>query len=788
MKETTLPREEIIKMIENGRWDDLYESIVDNKINKPNELIINGNNILHIAAIRGQTKFVERLFELCYSKDPNTSEESSDPLRELAKIECGINPDMPNRDGLPAIHLYYKYGGTSKKLLKLSSVCYLDKHYTSLLTYLIGSIDLLEVYVNSTIQKSCLQNVDLVGSDVQPHQNIYYLLIKQIKRVEDSKLKARYMKIVSHLMRNLTNKKAVHYAIAMDSMEVFDHLISEDLFDPMVRSTNNETPLINATTTKKEDFVSRILEEYHKLSQDPSYSELPTIKEYISLYRQFAENRPINICIRDRTYDILGIMIRYLKDYRKETGDESIHIETDEYNSTYLHTYLMREEPRELDPIDKKIISYLIKYTDLNQENYHGYTPGQLIFLKEFWKLDHIKECLKGRKIDLLKTDPDGHNIYSYVTKKDNAEFMRLTSELVMVTNTSGSSDETKSDLFDAEKIIDVVHRDTLKNKKGYGLFNPTQMNYVLFMLYLQQTHSNLFIPSRPYDVDKKNDDLYMMEMTSYPLSIIQDTMNDIQLSDHSRFYSYSPHMVTWHNAHLFLINPNLSAILKDQHEIDTELKRRFIMIKLLVVINENANHANCLIYDRKKREAWRFESYGLTDMVKDGEKLDMELENLLESVYGKIKYYGPSAYLANIKFQLADNEDFAIAKNLGDPGGYCLAWCVWFVDVICSNLKGDDDEPTVNYLMRNYITRERFGDILFERGKKRTPSARRLSSSVNIYLEYIRQYGHHLDAEKNLILKKMGVSSDAYYRFMVKSTEVAKIDRHLQLDRIKYD
>ena len=39
-----------------------------------------------------------------------------------------------------------------------------------------------------------------------------------------------------------------------------------------------------------------------------------------------------------------------------------------------------------------------------------------------------------------------------------------------------------------------------------------------------------------------------------------------------------------------------------------------------------------------------------------------------------------PHEYLQNVNFQqssLGDKE-----QNLGDPEGYCLAWCLWFLEL----------------------------------------------------------------------------------------------------------
>jgi ankyrin repeat protein len=793
-----LSKSDIIKLIEHNDWDRIYSAVVSGEIEKPNKSLINGNNLFHIACIRTQTEFVENVFNLCYSKQ--TDSDMSAPLSETSKIGCGINPDLANDEGYPGLHLYYKYGGRSKTLLQLSSICFLDKSYDGILKYLINEIELLEVYIDSTIRKACLPNIELGEHRSRSRdKHIYYLLIKEITQLEttesDKNKIQRYLEIIKVLLLNLSNKKVVHYAIAMGSHTVMDYLIKENLFNPLIRNSKQETPLIIAVQLQRKEFVKKILDAYCNLLSGKSglgdviTSDLPNIKDYIGFYRSFSDGRPINIAIQTKQYKILELLIKYLRNWREETGDTSYHTETDEYNSTYLHNILLESDPQTPDknPIMKQVkpfvFEYLIKYTDLNQMNYYSYTPAQMLFLKGFWKLDMVKDSLTNRKVDLLKIDIYGRNIYSYIKEKDQKAFMDVTKSFVLLANTNGTS-QIESELQDAERIIDVISRDKLKERKGYGLFNPSQLNYIMFMIYLQNKHQNLFIPQRIYDESKKQDQRYMMEITSFPLSEIQSMLDETEIIDHSRFYSYAPHLVSWYDTDLYILNPELVNILKEQDKADPDLKRRFVLIKLLIVLNEKSNHANCLIYDRKKKEAWRFESYGLTDLVRDGEEMDMMLENCLESVYGKIKYYSPSSYLGNIKFQLADDEDYMVARSLGDPGGYCLAWSVWFADVICSNITDDNDNSiTVDYLMRNYITRERLNDIFNDvkegkKGKRKT----------NIYLEYIRQYGHLLDTEKNTVMANIGVSREMFYKFSASVSDVNKINDYLKVKKVMYN
>jgi ankyrin repeat protein len=834
MSKSYLEKDDIIKLIDKNDWNLIYKNIFNNKIQNPNEILINGNNLFHIACIRTQTEFIEKIYKLCNDYlDIDSNLTSNTDLSGYIKNRCSVNTEIQNEEGYPGIHLYYKYGGTSKKLLQLDSVCYLDRDYRGMINYLIESIDLLEIYIRSTIEKSCLPDIELVGPDSKIKYNIYYLLINHIKKIEkdtdtdkksNKNLIVRYLEIIKLLILNLSgSNRAIFYVIYMKSYTVLDYLISEKLINPYAKNSRGETPLIMAVSMGDLKIVKQLLDAYENIKVsdlDKDYIDIEdnkldtpsnisgsgyTILDYITQYRMYSDDRPINICIKIKRFDMLDELIKHLKKYRKKTNVKSYHLETDEYNSTYLHNLLRLMNNKEIintsedgkmleSTTNSKLsvslssLSYLIKYTDINQVNYFGYSSAHMLFIGKLWKNDKIKEMIEGKEIDLLKTDINNKNIYSYVSKKDKEEFMDMTKNIVLKINTNLIS-INDNEIKELTEIINVIDRDKLLSKKEYGLFYPTPINYMLFMLYLKNKHSNLFIPHRFYNSKKKKYEQYVMNMTSYPLSEMQSILNAMEQMNHSRFYSYTPHMVNWYDKNLYYVNPELVEILTEQNTKDTNQTRRFIMLKILIILSGDAHHANCLVYDKKKKEAWRFESYGLTDLAKDAHILDKILKSIMESVYGKIKYHSPSEYLSNIKFQLVDNEDDIRERNLGDPGGYCLAWSIWFVDIICSNT--ESDKTDINYLMKHYITNDRLENIFNlnltsdEQNNKSTKS--NLNRIQNIYLEYIRQYGHFLDTKKNEILSKIGVSSSDFYSMIVGSDALKKIIDSLKEGGVDY-
>ena len=799
---------EIIKFIDDNDWTTLYELLVNGSIKNPDKELINGNNMFHLACIRTETEFIEKVYRLC------------------SEGTCPLNLNIANSEGLPGLHLYYKFGGKSPLPLETTSVCYLDIQYRNLYLYLIDSIELLEKYIASSLEQECLTQMP------DDRNTIYFKIINKIEEMKkdntaDGAANAdvlRYLKLIENLIRGVGDKQVCTMAIAMKTRTVSKHLIEQKLFYPYERFNGRTALMITVDTATTDDKtmgdVKMVLDAFSNLTEsdideysdadfDSSSDRPANIVKYVSMYANASAGRPINTCIFSKAYDVLKILIDYLNRYRSSQKYDRPHDETDEYNATYLHNLvdtmtrpIRKAEKKDakkyaktikgvVDSVDRIVLKYLFKYTDLNQVDYSGYTCAQLVFKNGLWKDSRIQAMLANRKIDLIRVDPAGDNIYSYIEDADKAEFLKVTQTL-RLDITSGRQTRRAEQDGELEKIIDVIQT---KTTRDYGLFHPTHLSYMTFALYLQDKHPNLFIPQRVYDETDQSYAQYIFNMTQFRMSAMQEVMNEAIAYLNGQYYSYSPHVVRWNNRSLYYVDPELKNILRAQNEADPKMQKRYVMLKIDVMITENASHANCALYDRALKRAWRFESYGLTDLVRDGEDLDTTIAGIFEEVYGKIEYFAPSDYLSNIKFQLAGDEDNLAARNIGDPGGYCMAWCVWFVDMVCTNIKTLDTNYDVEYIMKNHITRHRV-DKMFDPKLNIGGSADVDSTNVdsansntkrNIYLDYIRQYGHHLSDQRNKILTKIGVSKSGLYNIAPVGKDVRKIIDYYKLAKVEY-
>jgi hypothetical protein len=194
-------------------------------------------------------------------------------------------------------------------------------------------------------------------------------------------------------------------------------------------------------------------------------------------------------------------------------------------------------------------------------------------------------------------------------------------------------------------------------------------------------------------------------------------------------------------------------------------------MLKLTLIVNKKSLHANVLIYDRLKKEAWRFEPYGMSDIT-TGKSLDLFVNSLLTDVYGKIHYHDPDDFLTGLNFQLVTGDEFTINQNLGDPDGYCLAWSMWFVDTIL----GSPDQ-NVDDLMKNFFTTQSIDSIISNEESVGTNI-----TSTNPFLDFIRRYAHKLDREKNNILLSIGVKKYNLYNYIPDNDILQKISDHFKV------
>jgi hypothetical protein len=112
---------------------------------------------------------------------------------------------------------------------------------------------------------------------------------------------------------------------------------------------------------------------------------------------------------------------------------------------------------------------------------------------------------------------------------------------------------------------------------------------------------------------------------------------------------------------------------------------------------------------------------------------LDHHLERLFSNYFTNLIYYKPLSYEEKVGFQLLDTIEYSREKNIGDPGGFCGAWSLWYIEMRISNPdieKGQLINKLINYIRTKMVS---FRSIIRNFTKKITDIRDDILSQANI-------------------------------------------------------
>ena len=299
-------------------------------------------------------------------------------------------------------------------------------------------------------------------------------------------------------------------------------------------------------------------------------------------------------------------------------------------------------------------------------------------------------------------------------------------------------------------KISKNFKFNTIKNKKWYNLIKKlNKYNDELKIIFTEHdySHGNIFqarfsdIAIFFYHLDKKYKNLYLPK-SNQKISI----HNNINLKYPDELLKSNNNFlwtIIWNDKDNYFIHPLLNTtIIENKNNYD------YAYCLLSLRLPNDGLHASLILYDFKNKIIERFDPYGNTT------ELDKEMNKILEkklTLKTKFKYYAPNKYFPVAGFQTISDENNRLNQKMGDFGGYCLAWCLWYIE---HRMKNKDVKPKT--LIRK--TLHKF-------------------MSLNIKpIEYIRNYANYINKSrmdwlvkhkipKNLISNE--ILSSKYYQII---------------------
>jgi hypothetical protein len=612
----------------------------------------------------------------------------------------------PDDDGRYGLHLYYKYGGKNHKYLQDETTLLLDINMIPVAYYFLDNIELLNDYIKLIKKKKFLIklfNKQFFKKLIQFTSKEYYKIILFFTEYEPIYI--------------------INYIIKYNEYELFKYIykhMPNKIEDQLVLIINMKRLEMLKLITKNNCEILRIPNDIY---------DNRGINEIFYVFNDDMVKYLINTCLKK----IINNDKNFIYDY-------------DNFKNSYLHIFLYQY---------KKIKKYnlfnelkiMIEMFDLNIENYEGITCGHLLFQSDLWLNDTIYNTLKNRKINLLKTNNYNQNIYEIIEihHKTNQNKFNELSEYIHF---------DLSDNLELNKNIKNIVYDIDIKIKNYGLFGSKLTDYMFYIEYLKTKYSKLLIPI--YDDDKDN---YREFVIKNMIVNKMDYIKNRSINLYSKYFTkYLVHNIFWIDENNYFLHDKLFSLIQNT-------KKLFVLIKI-TFITSNMNHANILLYDKKREHVYRFEPYGVNNLGNDGHILDNILKNKFKKINNKIKYYQPQDYLNNLNFQLLDGEDTEIFKSYGDPEGYCLAWSIWFIDFYLMNC-----ESEINFvdIIKYFMNRENIMRLFKQHNHL----------SDNYYFDFIRSYAHHLTEKKISILKKIKIDYKYYYRIHYNKTILQAIKNY---------
>lgn len=418
-------------------------------------------------------------------------------------------------------------------------------------------------------------------------------------------------------------------------------------------------------------------------------------------------NGTYNDIINNKYYYSKQIISKIINKNKKFYNDTDSYIDNIAHSLLYYYkniysSSILKNENDEVSDTNKnnkkdnaeiiKIYTTILSYCDNNTWNQHNLdkiTPLELLINLDY---DIYSKILIDNNISI---NPD---IFPTLLKKDNNENINKWIKLY------------KS--LPVYKQVEEKVNITFEPYTHYTMFQAGILDISIYFLYFKDTYPQLLIPSmKSYVIDG------LYSNFTFPL--------DYFLIEKSIF----PWYIAFYTDDKYHVHPYLNNLINAERRKNN---KRFALVFLTIVYTETF-HANIIIYDFKNMTIERFDPYGAQIVFGNVYNIDKILDEELTWNTG-FTYLKPADYLPFISFQILSHETNIYNKKTGDPGGFCLAWCLWYMETKMKNQDINSKE-----LVLKLINKIKKSEIKFN--------------------EYIRNYSNKINNIRIDYLKKLNIN-----------------------------
>ncbi len=363
--------DDIKSLIDNNRWDVVYDLIKHNKID-PKTVIHNSNNILHLACSNNQKNIIKHIIE----KDPD--------LLYLA-----------NSEGNTCGHILASYGYSDilKKLIKTvpKIINYNNDKGDSIISLSKDNHDFTKWYIKKIDgKKRSITNLALHDSI---KNDISLILLDSIKKCNG---KDQYYSKISKILRSkvdLTKPEEsppLILAVQEKKYRVAKLIINSNA-DTNIRNHNFITPLIFAVKNNDDKMAALLIKNGAS----------------VNYFGAEGDDNLLMISIMNNNEKLVDLLIR-----------NGISLSTyDRYLDTPAHIAVLKKN------LSKNILFKILFLSDVNSKNIDKLTPLYLLIQHHNWR-DYI-QVLKRKKTLVLAKHGDKSVKELLEEKKDLEEFIK---------------------------------------------------------------------------------------------------------------------------------------------------------------------------------------------------------------------------------------------------------------------------------------------------------------------------------------------------------------------------
>ena len=347
--------------------------------------------------------------------------------------------------------------------------------------------------------------------------------------------------------------------------------------------------------------------------------------------------------------------------------------------------------------------SVLKKNIIWNKLNVNKKTIIHLLISLQF---DKYSKFLKNVTIDKTQKDKNGKNIIDYANKKWKKFLKSL-------------------------KACKKKNNVALKEYKfaNTNSFSSTILDSGLFFIHLDDKYKNLYIPKY---LDKVEENIDWDGGLTIPHPLVDD-------------YNNFAWIIYWEDKNNYLIHKHLNNLINSKKS-DDNYDAAVVLLSLR--LPHGGLHAELIYYDFKNNFIERFDPYG------NSFDIDPELDTILEEelTWNTGFYYlNVKKYLPVSGFQSLSDENNELNEKPGDFGGYCLAWCLWYLE---------------HRMINNKYSAKQIVPKLLDK----------ILKSQNSLMEYIRNYANTINDHRLKLLKKIGIKKNKLTNLVLPYYEEKKI------------